>query len=99
MINKYKKKVAAIEDKTPETPDCNPAPETTAAPSKQSLQQTVMDSVDVQQLLHISRSTLYNWRKKGLIAFSKVGGKIYFDAADVYRMLQERKQRTFRAAA
>lgn len=68
-------------------------------PDKQTLLQQVMDSLEVMQLLHICRGTLYNWRKKGLIAFSKVGGRIYFDTTDVHRMLQDRKQTKWTPAA
>ena len=71
----------------------------TAIPQKQSLIQQVMDSLEVMELLHICRGTLYNWRKKGLIAFSKVGGRVYFETADVYRMLKERKQQKWIPAA
>jgi len=69
------------------------------APDRQTLQQTLMDSLDVMQLLHICRGTLYNWRKQGMITFSKVGGRVYFEAADVYRMLKERKQQKWTVAA
>ena len=68
-------------------------------PGKERLLQSLMDSYEVQQLLHICRGTLYNWRKKGLIAFSKVGGRIYFEVADVYQMLRERKQQKGMLAA
>ena len=69
------------------------------APTKESLQQNLMDSHDVMQLLHISRSALYHWRKKGWIAYSKIGQRLYFDAADIYQMLNERKQKKGRLAA
>jgi len=68
-------------------------------PGKERLQQSLMDSYEVQQLLHICRGTLYNWRTKGLIAFSKVGGRVYFEVADVYQMLKERKQKKGMLAA
>lgn len=69
------------------------------APSKQTLLQHIMDSLEVMELLHICRGTLYNWRKKGLIAFSKVGGRVYFETTDVNRMLKERKHRKFSPAS
>lgn len=72
---------------------------TVQVPDRQTLQQTLMDSLDVMQLLRICRGTLYNWRKQGMISCSKVGGRVYFEAADVYRMLKERKQPKFTAAA
>lgn len=67
--------------------------------NKESLQENLMDSLDVMQLLRICRGTLYNWRKKGIIACSKVGGRIYFEVSDVYQMLKEKKQRRWKTAA
>lgn len=99
MINRYKKATPPIDYRSADNPSGKPVPEATSPPNKESLQQTVMDSVDVQQLLHICRSTLYSWRKNGLLAFSKVGGKIYFEAADVQQMLKEKKQRKWQKAA
>jgi len=66
---------------------------------KEGLQKIVMDSLAVQDLLHICRGTLYNWRRKGLIAFSKIGGRVYFEVDDVYQMLKERKQKKWKIAA
>ena len=66
---------------------------------KESLKQNLMDSLEVQQLLHICRGTLYNWRKSGLITFSKIGGRIYFEAAEVYLALKVHKQKNLEVAA
>jgi hypothetical protein len=66
--------------------------------SKESLQLTITDSLEVQQLLYICASTLYNWRQKGLLASSKVDGRVYFEAADVYQKLADRKQRKWKSA-
>lgn len=76
-----------------------PAAIASLVPTRESLQQNLMDSHDVLALLHISRSTLYQWRKKGWIAYSKIGGRIYFEAADIYQALKERKQNKWRPAA
>jgi hypothetical protein len=59
---------------------------------KDTLQQKWMDSCDVRELLHISRGTLYNWCRKGLLAFSKVEGKIYFEVKEVEAMLHNAKR-------
>lgn len=39
-----------------------------------------MKTYEVRQLLGISRGTLNTLKKKGSIAFSKIGGIIYYDA-------------------
>ncbi|MDB5275799.1 MAG: hypothetical protein JWR61_754 [Ferruginibacter sp.] len=99
MINSNKKTLPSFEAQLLAPPAGKALAGSQAVPSKESLQLTLMDSLAVQQLLQICRSSLYNWRKKGLLAFSKVGGRIYFEAADVYRMLQERKQQKWRPVA
>jgi predicted DNA-binding transcriptional regulator AlpA len=67
--------------------------------NKEMLQQTLLDNLEVMQLLHISRGTLYNWRKNGYITCSKIGGRLYFEVADIYKMLKERKQKKWKTAA
>lgn len=52
-----------------------------------------IDSYDLRQMLHISRGTLHNWCRKGLLAFSKVGGKVYFSTADVEEMMRNGRRK------
>lgn len=99
MTGRKQKAIPPTEQHTADVGPAHPQPGANATAGRESLQLTVMDSLDVQQLLHISRSTLYNCRQNGLLSFCKVGGRIYFEVADVYRMLKERKQDKCRAAA
>src|SRR3954463_10811460 len=46
----------------------------------------VLDKQDVLQLMHISESTLQKWRKKGLLSFSRVMGKIYYKESDILQL-------------
>ncbi len=66
--------------------------------NKQLLQLKLMDSLEVMKLFSICRGTLYNWRRLGLIAYSKIGGRIYFEAADVDRMLLVQKKQSWNPA-
>ncbi len=59
---------------------------------KQVLQKRLLSLYDVQELFNVSRTTIYNWCKKGLLTYSKVSSKMYFDADEINRMLDERKQ-------
>jgi hypothetical protein len=59
---------------------------------KEGLKQHLMDSNEVLILLSICRVTLYNWRRKGFIRFSKIGGRTYFEVSDVYQMLKKLKK-------
>lgn len=62
-------------------------------PIKEQLQQRLLDQYDLQQLFKVSRGTIYNWCRQGLLSFTRLGGKKYFDARDVEEMLQQNKQR------
>lgn len=61
-------------------------------PLKEQLQQRLLDRYDLQILFRVSRGTIHNWCRRGLLSFTKIGGKKYFDANDVYAMLQKYKQ-------
>lgn len=61
-------------------------------PMKEQLQQRLLDRYDLQILFKVSRGTIHNWCRRGLLSFTKIGGKKYFDANDVYAMLQKYKQ-------
>ena len=45
------------------------------------------DKQEVLELMHSSESTLQKWRKKGLLPFSHILGKIYYKESDVLQML------------
>ena len=42
-----------------------------------------VDNNDFLQLMKISKRTAQNWRDEGKIAFSQVGGKIYYRYGDI----------------
>ena len=47
---------------------------------------------DIQEacfILKISKRTLANYRKEGLLPYSKIDGKIYFKAADIQKLLEK----------
>ena len=43
------------------------------------------DAADTKQKLNVSDSTLYRWRKEGLIDYKIIKGKIYYDILSVLR--------------
>jgi hypothetical protein len=58
----------------------------------QKLKQTLLDSYDLEELLHVCRSTLYNWRRKELLPHIVIGSKIYYQLEDVEALLQKSKR-------
>ena len=51
-----------------------------------------MKSYEVRKILKISTGTLQNMRLNGTLPFTKIGGVIYYDYADIQQMLQDNKQ-------
>ena len=47
----------------------------------------IYDSSQLMELLRISRRSLQTWRDQGLIKFSAIRGKFYYQHSDVIAML------------
>ncbi len=55
-----------------------------------------LKSYEVRKLLNISPGTLQNLRINGTLPYTKIGGVIYYDYADIQNMLHTNKhQNTF----
>ncbi len=50
-----------------------------------------LKSYEVRKLLDISPGTLQNLRVNGTLPFTKIGGVIYYEYADIQEMLQSNK--------
>jgi hypothetical protein len=62
--------------------------ETTTAPVKKWLKST-----EVKKLLGISTGTLQNLRMNGSLSYSKVGGIIFYDYAEIVKLIETNEQR------
>jgi phage terminase Nu1 subunit (DNA packaging protein) len=62
---------------------------TEKAKTSKKLSETWLDNQEVMELLKISPRTLQNLRDSKSLPFSKVGGKIYYKASDVEKILSE----------
>ncbi|HET6255366.1 MAG TPA: helix-turn-helix domain-containing protein [Puia sp.] len=51
-----------------------------------------LKSYEVREMLKISPGTLHSLRNNGKIPFTRIGGLIYYDASEIDRVLQDRKQ-------
>ena len=56
--------------------------------NSKKLSATWLDNQEVMELLKISPRTLQNLRDSKALAFSKVGGKIYYKASDIDNYLK-----------
>lgn len=47
----------------------------------------LLDAESVAKMFGVSLQTVYNWRKRGLVSFSKVAGKTYYRKENIEQML------------
>ena len=52
-------------------------------------EEVIYDDVDLRNLLKVSKRTTATWREKGIITFSKLGGKIYYRLSDILSLLKQ----------
>ena len=46
---------------------------------------------EMQRRLGVSRTTLYNWRKSGLIPYSRICKKLYYPWREIQKLLAQNK--------
>lgn len=54
-----------------------------------------LDNQEFIQLMNISKRTAQSWRDEGKIAFSQIGGKIYYRMSDIQTLLDENYKPTY----
>ncbi|MBS1527698.1 MAG: helix-turn-helix domain-containing protein [Bacteroidetes bacterium] len=50
-----------------------------------------LKSSEVRKMIGVSSGKLQAIRESGLLAFTRIGGNIYYDPDDVYRLFEENK--------
>lgn len=63
--------------------------ETALKKQPHQVEDPILDTEGVMNLLKVSRRSLQNWRDQGLIEFSAVGGKFYYRMSAINKMLAE----------
>jgi hypothetical protein len=53
------------------------------------LKEKWLDNQDVKKTLYISTRTLQDYRDNGTLPFSRIGGKIYYKASDIEKLLEK----------
>lgn len=59
--------------------------------AKENGNRELISDEEMQRRLGVSRTTLYNWRKTGLIPYSRIGKKLYYPWKEILRMLDQNK--------
>ncbi len=54
-----------------------------------------VDNNDFLQLMKVSKRTAQSWRDEGKIAFSQIGGKIYYRMTDIHELLKQHYNHAF----
>jgi hypothetical protein len=57
--------------------------------AKRPAEEVIYDDVDLRNFLKVSKRTTAHWREKGMITYSKLGGKIYYKLSDVMLLLKQ----------
>jgi len=55
-----------------------------------------IDNQEFLQLMNVSKRTAQTWRDEGIVAFSQVGGKIYYRMSDVQKLLDSNYKPAFK---
>lgn len=50
---------------------------------------------EFMRMMGISKRTAQTWRDQGLIAFSQIGGKIYYQSTDIEILMQSHRREQF----
>lgn len=64
-------------------------PSFTKPNQRQEVEKKFYDNADMMQLFNVCSRTLQRWRDEGIIPFKRVGGRIYYLASKVDRMMEE----------
>jgi hypothetical protein len=59
-------------------------------------EETFLDNQQFLQLMKVSKRTAQSWRDEGIITFSQVGSKIYYQMSDVQKLLEAHKRKAFK---
>ncbi len=59
-------------------------------------QETFLDNQEFIQLMNISKRTAQTWRDEGIVSFSQIGSKIYYQMKDVSMLLDKNYNKSFK---
>lgn len=62
---------------------------------QQEREKIIISNDEFVRLLSISKRTAQNWRDEGIIAFSQIGSKIFYQMSDIKALLMKTKRTIF----
>src|SRR5687767_14318904 len=57
--------------------------------ARRPAEETILDHVALQEMPKVSKRTTAYWRERGVITFSKLGGKIYYRLSDILALISQ----------
>ncbi len=51
----------------------------------------LLDNQDLCQLLHVDKRTLQRYRSKGILKYTRIGGKTFYTVEDVNELIRQRR--------
>ncbi len=63
--------------------------------NQKSPEEIFLDNQEFLQLMNISKRTAQTWRDKGIVSFSQIGSKIYYQMSDVQKLLNKNYKESF----
>jgi hypothetical protein len=57
---------------------------------------TFIDNQEFIQIMNVSKRTAQSWRDEGIISFSQIGSKIYYQMSDVQSLLDKHYKPAFK---
>jgi len=63
---------------------------------QKSPEDTFLDNQEFIQLMNISKRTAQTWRDEGIVSFSQIGSKIYYQMKDVSMLLDKNYNKSFK---
>ncbi len=51
----------------------------------------LLDNQDLCQLLHVDKCTLQRYRSKGILKYTRIGGKTFYTVEDVNELIRQRR--------
>ena len=58
--------------------------------AEQQYEIDMLDNADMKQIFKVSDKTLYRWRKKEYLLYTKIGGKFYYSKKVLFATLYQR---------
>ena len=53
----------------------------------------ILVTEDIQRILKVSRVTIYNWKKKGILPYYRMGNRVYFKKSEVFGLLEVKRRK------